>query len=136
MFTQWALRPDSGGAGRHRGGCGAIYEIEVLAQGGADVFLLGERGKFPPFGVAGGKPAAMNRFVYDTENGPKSPPLVTKIADIHVAKGQRVRLESPGGGGYGDPHQRDREALRRDVAHGYVSPGAARDVYGFDSEIG
>ncbi|MET3892211.1 N-methylhydantoinase B [Bosea sp. OAE506] len=136
MFTQWALRPDSGGAGRHRGGCGAIYEIEVLAQGGADVFLLGERGKFPPFGVAGGKPAAMNRFVYDTENGPKSPPLVTKIADIHIAKGQRVRLESPGGGGYGDPHKRDREALRRDVANGYVSPGAARDVYGFDSEIG
>jgi N-methylhydantoinase B len=136
MFTQWALRPDSGGAGRHRGGCGAIYEIEVLAKGGADVFLLGERGKFPPFGVAGGKPAAMNRFVYDTENGPKSPPLVTKIADIHIAKGQRVRLESPGGGGYGDPHQRDHEALRRDVAHGYVSAGAARDVYGFDSEIG
>lgn len=136
IFTQWALRPDSGGAGRHRGGCGAIYEIEVLAQGGADVFLLGERGKFPPFGVAGGKPAAMNRFVYDTDNGPKSPPLVTKIADIHIAKGQRVRLESPGGGGYGDPHQRDREALLRDMANGYVSPGAARDVYGFDSEIG
>lgn len=136
MFTQWALRPDSGGAGRHRGGCGAIYEIEVLAQGGADVFLLGERGKFPPFGVAGGKPAAMNRFVYDTDEGPKSPPLVTKIADIHIAKSQRVRLESPGGGGYGDPHQRDREALLRDMANGYVSPGAARDVYGFDSEIG
>jgi N-methylhydantoinase B len=136
IFTQWALRPDSGGAGRHRGGCGAIYEIEVLAQGGADVFLLGERGKFPPFGVAGGEPAAMNRFVYDTDNGPKSPPLVTKIADIHIAKGQRVRLESPGGGGYGDPHQRDREALLRDMANGYVSPGAARDVYGFDSEIG
>ena len=57
MFTQWALRPDSGGPGRHRGGLGAIYEIEVLADGGAEVFLLGERGKYPPFGVNGGKAA-------------------------------------------------------------------------------
>ena len=53
MFTQWALRPDSAGAGTHRGGLGAIYEIEALADG-AEVFLLGERGKYPPFGVAGG----------------------------------------------------------------------------------
>ena len=54
MFTQWALRPDSGGPGQHRGGLGAIYEIEALADGGAEVFLLGERGKYPPFGVNGG----------------------------------------------------------------------------------
>ena len=68
MFTQWALRPDSAGAGQHRGGLGAIYEIELLADGGADVFLLGERGKFPPFGVDGGGPAALNRFVYDNRS--------------------------------------------------------------------
>ena len=67
MFTQWALRPDSGGPGRHRGGLGAIYEIEALADGGAEVFLLGERGKYPPFGVNGGGPAALNRFVYETD---------------------------------------------------------------------
>ena len=67
MFTQWALRPDSGGPGQHRGGLGAIYEIEALAEGGADVFLLGERGKYPPFGVNGGGPAALNRFVYETD---------------------------------------------------------------------
>jgi len=134
MFTQWALRPDSGGAGRHRGGCGAIYEIEALAASGADVFLLGERGKFPPFGVAGGGSAAMNRFIYDSADGPKSPPLVTKVTDIHIAQGQRVRLESPGGGGYGEPRERDPVAVRRDVANGYVSAGQARLQYGFDAE--
>ena len=75
MFTQWALRPDSAGAGRWRGGLGAIYEIEALAETGADVFLLGERGKFPPFGAAGGGAAALNRFVFDTPEGPRSPPL-------------------------------------------------------------
>ncbi len=62
MFTQWALRPDSAGAGRHRGGLGAIYEIEFLSPGGAEVSLLGERGKFAPFGVAGGEPAALQSF--------------------------------------------------------------------------
>ena len=130
MFTQWALRPDSGGAGRHRGGCGAIYEIEALAEKGADVFLLGERGKFPPFGAAGGGPAAMNRFVYDTAEGPKSPPLVTKITDIHIARGQRVRLESPGGGGYGHPHERAPERVAADVTRGYISAEQARSIYG------
>ncbi len=54
LFTQWALRPDSAGAGAHRGGLGAVYEIEPLTD--ADVFLLGERGIYPPFGVAGGRP--------------------------------------------------------------------------------
>ena len=53
----------------HRGGLGAIYEIEALADGGAEVFLLGERGKYPPFGVNGGGPAALNRFVYETDSG-------------------------------------------------------------------
>ncbi|MBX9911884.1 MAG: hydantoinase B/oxoprolinase family protein [Beijerinckiaceae bacterium] len=134
MFTQWALRPDSGGAGRHRGGCGAIYEIEALAESGADVFLLGERGKFPPFGVAGGGPAAMNRFVYDSAEGPTSPPMVTKITDIHIGQGQRVRLESPGGGGYGAPRDRDPDAVRRDVANGYVSPAEAERIYGLARE--
>lgn len=134
MFTQWALRPDSGGSGRHRGGCGAIYEIEALAESGADVFLLGERGKFPPFGVAGGGPAAMNRFVYDSAEGPTSPPMVTKVTDIHIAKGQRVRLESPGGGGYGLPRDRDPDAVRCDVANGYVSPAEAERIYGLALE--
>jgi N-methylhydantoinase B len=124
MFTQWALRPDSGGDGRHRGGCGAIYEIEALSPGGADVALIGERGKYPPFGVAGGGPAAMNRFVYDLPDGSKaSPAMVTKITDIHIKQGQRVRLETPGGGGYGDPAERRAEARASDVRLGYVGRG-------------
>ncbi|MEI4884008.1 hydantoinase B/oxoprolinase family protein, partial [Klebsiella pneumoniae] len=74
-FTQWALRPDSGGPGLHRGGLGAIYEIAPLTEGDTDVFLLGERGKFPPFGVNGGKAAALNRFLYrdETSGTPCSP---------------------------------------------------------------
>src|ERR1051325_4913437 len=71
MFTQWALRPDSGGPGRHRGGLGAIYEIEALADGRAAVVLLGERGEYPPPGANGGGTAMLNRFLYETEKGEK-----------------------------------------------------------------
>jgi len=129
MFTQWALRPDSGGPGRHRGGLGAIYEIEALSPGGAEVFVLGERGKYPPFGVNGGAPAALNRFVYETDAGEKTPPLVSKATDIHIRQGQKVRLETPGGGGFGEPATRDPREVARDVRLGYVSCGAAERDY-------
>ena len=115
MFTQWALRPDSGGPGRNRGGLGAIYEIEALAEDGADVFLIGERGKYPPFGVNGGGPAALNRFIYETDQGEMTPPMVSKVTDIRIRRGQKVRLETPGGGGFGDPATREPARVVRDV---------------------
>jgi len=129
MFTQWALRPDSGGPGFHRGGLGAIYEIEMLAEGATDVSLLGERGKFPPFGVNGGKSAALNRFIYQSAGGEHTPPLVSKVTDIRIAQGQRVRLETPGGGGYGDPLKRDPVRVANDVKLGYVTRASARKDY-------
>jgi N-methylhydantoinase B len=128
MFTQWALRPNSAGPGRHRGGLGAIYEVEALVD--TSVALLGERGKVAPFGVAGGQPAALNRFHWQTDEGEQSPPLVSKVTDVSIRAGQRVRLETPGGGGWGDPRRRDREAVARDVRLGYISPDAAERDYG------
>jgi N-methylhydantoinase B len=129
MFTQWALRPDSGGPGKHRGGLGAIYEIEALADGGAEVFLLGERGKYPPPGANGGGPAALNRFVFETDSGEQTPPLVSKVTDVKIRRGQKVRLETPGGGGFGDPAERDPAKVAHDVRLGYVTPEAARRDY-------
>jgi N-methylhydantoinase B len=129
MFTQWALRPDSGGAGKHRGGLGAIYEIEALADNGAEVFLLGERGKYPPFGVNGGQAAMLNRFVFETDRGEETPPLVSKITDVRIRRGQKVRLETPGGGGCGDPATRPPDRVARDVRLGYVSRESATRDY-------
>jgi len=127
MFTQWALRPDSGGPGRHRGGLGAIYEIELLEEN-ADVFLFGERGKFAPPGVVAGEAGALNVFTYEQDDGMHTPPQVSKMVGIKIRKGQRLHLETPGGGGYGSPRERDPAAVIRDVARGYVTPeGAARD---------
>ena len=130
MFTQWALRPDSGGPGFNRGGLGAIYEIKALAKGATDVSLLGERGKFPPFGVNGGKSAALNRFVYQSADSEHTPPLVSKVTDIRIDRGEHVRLETPGGGGFGNPLTRDPVRVARDVNLGYVTPAAARQEYG------
>lgn len=128
-FTKWALREDSGGAGRYRGGLGAIYEIALLEKD-ADVFLFGERGKVPPRGVVGGGDAATNRFVYEQTDGEHTPPMISKMVGIHIERGQKVRLETPGGGGYGDALRRPVDAVLADVTLGYVSPGAARDSYG------
>jgi N-methylhydantoinase B/acetone carboxylase, alpha subunit len=128
MFTQWALRPDSGGPGRHRGGLGAIYEIELLEEE-ADVFLFGERGRFPPRGVAGGQDAVLNRFTYQQVDGEHNPPMASKMVGIKLERGQRVRLETPGGGGYGPVEERDPALIERDVALGYVSPEAAATIY-------
>ena len=128
-FTQWALRPDSGGPGRHRGGLGAVYEIELLEQE-ATAFLFGDRGKFAPRGVAGGGEAAMTRFTFPSEGVPTNPPLASKIVDIPLRRGDRIRLETPGGGGYGDPAARDPSAVRRDIELGFVSEAAARHHFG------
>ena len=129
MFRQWALRPDSGGAGAHRGGLGAIYEIELLEER-AEAFLFGERGRFPPQGVAGGGPAALNRFSYEQADGWHTPPLASKITGVKLARGQAVRLETPGGGGYGAAAERAPAAVARDVALGYLSAEAADAAYG------
>jgi len=116
-YTKWALRSDSGGAGRHRGGLGAEYEIELLAET-ADAFAFGDRGRFPPQGVAGGGPGALNRLEFD---GVDEAPMVSKITGVRLQRGQRIRLQTPGGGGYGDPAERAEEALARDVELGYVT---------------
>jgi N-methylhydantoinase B len=126
VFTQWALRPDSAGAGAHRGGLGAIYEIESLTD--AEVSLLGERGCVGPFGVVGGESAALNRFFWEDDEGFQTPALVSKVTGVPLRAGRRVRLETPGGGGWGSACARDPAAVARDLALGYVTGkgGAAR----------
>lgn len=131
MFRQWALRPDSAGAGAHRGGLGAVYEIELLEEKG-EAFLFGERSLFPPQGVTGGRPGATNEFRYEQSDGWHSPPLASKMLGIKLRKGQAVRLETPGGGGYGPPNQRPAEDVAQDVTQGYLTPDRATAAYGPD----
>ncbi|MBU2289085.1 MAG: hydantoinase B/oxoprolinase family protein, partial [Gammaproteobacteria bacterium] len=125
-FTEWSLRPDSGGDGEHRGGLGAIYEIELLEQG-AEAYVFGERGASPPKGIAGGGEAAPNVFSYENAGQWLRPPMVSKMHGIRLARGERVRLETPGGGGWGDAAKRPAATRERDRAMGYVSPASQKE---------
>ena len=119
-FTQWALREGSGGDGEHRGGLGAVYEIELL-EDQADVFIFGERGRSAPKGIAGGGNGALNVFEYQHEGQWKTPPMASKMVGIQLQRGERVRLQTPGGGGYGAPAARSAEQRQHDAAMGYTA---------------
>ena len=129
MFTQWAVRPDSAGPGMHRGGLGSIYEIELLDERGTG-FVFAERGRFPPRGTAGGGDAALDVVSYELDDGRHVPSMTSKAVDIRLRKGNRIRIESPGGGGYGPALKRDTEAVAEDVRLGFVNRENAAMQYG------
>jgi N-methylhydantoinase B len=119
-FTEWSLRADSGGSGEFRGGLGAVYEIELLEQA-AEAYIFGERGVFAPQGIAGGETAARNRFSYCIAGKWQEPEMISKMMGIRLTKGDRVRLETPGGGGYGLLADRDPARIADDRRLGLVS---------------
>ncbi len=129
MFTRWGVRPDSEGSGRHRGGFGAVYEIELLADR-ATGFVFGERGRFPPRGVAGGGDGAMDVVTCTLGGEVFVPPMASKAVGIRLRAGDRIRIESPGGGGFGPAFERDPDAVAEDVRQGLVSVEAAAGRYG------
>jgi N-methylhydantoinase B len=116
-ITRFDLVPDSGGAGRWRGGLSMRREYELLAD--ATVIRRFDKSRFPPQGLAGGKSGGRSRFVVrlgtaDELEAPAS-------GRYEMKAGERFLVQSAGGGGYGDPRMRDRAAIDRDVAEGYVS---------------
>jgi N-methylhydantoinase B/oxoprolinase/acetone carboxylase alpha subunit len=126
-FLGYGLLTDSGGAGRHRGGLGLWREWRVDCPS-AQLSTNLDRFKFPPFGLDGGLPAALSTLSLIRDG--KLRPLPSKVTNLMVRKGDIVRLETSGGGGFGDPRTREREAVERDVRLGYVSAEAAARVYG------
>lgn len=106
LYHRYALREGSGGAGRHRGGLGLEYEIE-LRRGTAQASFVMDHGRFGPQGALGGSDGAVNE-VEVTQGGVSFvPEHLSKAQDIPLQAGDRVRVRTPGGGGYGDPEARD-----------------------------
>jgi N-methylhydantoinase B len=126
----WALVPDSGGAGRTRGGLTArrTYRVEFDE---ATFTVAGERGESAPEGYFGGQAGARFECKVLRPDG-SSLQMPPKGATEIVRRGDRVLLQPAGSGGYGDPRERPHEAVRRDVLDGYVSARAARELYGVD----
>jgi N-methylhydantoinase B len=94
---RYGLRSGSGGAGRWRGGEGLIREVEFLVP--VTVSLLTERRRVPPYGLAGGTPGATGRNLLLTADGDQR--TLPGKGTLHLAAGERLRLETPGGGGWG-----------------------------------
>jgi N-methylhydantoinase B len=123
---EYDIRPDSGGPGQWRGGAGQAITVEILCDGGIFLARGLDRIRFPAFGVAGGQPGAALRVVLN--RGRADERELGKIAELHIKRGETFTLLMPGGGGFGDPLQRDPDAVRGDVLRGYVTEaGAARD---------
>ncbi len=95
--TRYRYRPGSGGNGKFRGGDGLVREIELLAD--AQVTLLADRRRFSPYGLAGGSPGALGRTTLITKDGERELP---GKCSIRARKGDVIRIESPGGGGWGN----------------------------------
>lgn len=128
------FRTDSGGAGNQRGGVAPTFEVSPVDHT-ATFSIGGDFGQTaPPFGIRGGKPGEPTRVQKRTPEGTVEIEESFKI--VSVGEDETYVQHSGGGGGVGDPHERDPERVREDVRNGYVSVQAARDEYGvvFDDE--
>ena len=128
-----ALRQDSGGPGQWRGGLGGVREFEFL-EGELTLTHPGERHVHPARGFRGGRPGSRARSLLTRADGRRES-IPSKIL-TRVQAGDRLLVEGPGGGGYGDPRRRERRRVREDLANGKISAATAREVYGLDEAAG
>ncbi|MGE0807486.1 MAG: hydantoinase B/oxoprolinase family protein [Burkholderiaceae bacterium] len=127
-LLRYEVRCDSGGPGRYRGGCGVIREIEMLG----DDFLVSTRIDATlntPWGVHGGQSGRPGRAVLNP--GRADERALPALSDgTRLRRGDVLRIETGGGGGFGHPFDRPADAVRRDVLKGFVSLASAQDDYG------
>jgi N-methylhydantoinase B len=123
----YELIPDSGGPGKFRGGLGTRRTWRILAEE-STVNLRTDRFNFSSPGIFGAKPAKPSKATLNPDS-PSERPLTSKIAGLRLQKNDVVMWELAGGGGYGEPRQRDPARVARDVRMGYVSRDAAREDY-------
>ena len=129
IYNHYALHEGSAGAGKMRGGFGLDYELE-LRNGEARASFVMDHGRFGPQGALGGNDGDVNKVVVLRDGTSYVPKHLSKEQDIELTPGDRVRVRTPGGGGYGDPLQRSVKAVLEDVRLGRYSLGQVRDLYG------
>lgn len=127
-ITEYALREDSGGPGRYRGGLGTRLKVRMHTPALMDTWI--ERTSCAPWGLAGGHDAAANQILVERADGEQVHFSSGKVTAVELADGDSHVVELGGGGGFGDPLQRPVQQVLTDVGAGYVSVAAARDVYG------
>jgi N-methylhydantoinase B len=128
VYTELTISQDSAGDGRWRG-CPGIRHSYRLQYGDGVVGVFGDRGQHAPWGVSGGREAAP-QTVYVNRGHPNERVLGMFVSDVQVTMGDVVEVWSAGGGGYGNPLEREPQRVLEDVQSGILSPGRAREVYG------
>ncbi len=125
--VRWELLQDSGGPGKYRGGLGVRRDYRMRYP--CRVTFCYERHQYsPPWGVLGGKEGSTNVVVLEPDG--KSPVTHSKVTHFPLDRGTIISFRTGGGGGYGNPLERDASLVRRDVMLGYVSEEKAREAYG------
>ncbi|TKK91543.1 hydantoinase B/oxoprolinase family protein [Herbidospora galbida] len=127
FFERVEIRTDSGGAGRHRGGAGLRRDIRFVTEG--EFLSVIKKTRTRPWALDGGCEPEPNQVIVFPGTDREERVSTRRTP---VSPGDRATLLTAGGGGHGDPRDRDPAAVRDDVAEGYVSPQAARDLYGVD----
>ena len=122
------LRPDSGGAGKTRGGLGQFMEVGAMAGHEFDIQAMFDRGQHPAKGRRGGQEGAPTTIAQDDGTA-----MHVKGKQF-VPHGRKVMMAFPGGAGYGDPAERDVALVKRDLARGYISAEVAARDYGLSAE--
>ncbi|WP_391560477.1 hydantoinase B/oxoprolinase family protein [Robertmurraya sp.] len=128
LIEKYALRTDSGGAGLHRGGLGIQRDYRILTDG-LSYTGLGDRHKFAPWGINGGKEGSPGIFSF-AKNGKEEIKLSSKVSELPLNKGDVIRVSSPGSGGFGSPFERNPELVLFDVIDQKVSVEKALEDYG------
>ncbi len=130
LLDEYCLVPDSGGAGRHRGGLGMARQIRIRHDG-TTVSLRSDAHVVPAPGMFGGRSSNVTR-VTRNPGTPQAETLYSKTSGLVLNAGETIRVETLGGGGYGEPRERPLELLARDLRQGKVTRAAAERDYGAD----
>ena len=129
FFEAYEIVPDTGGAGRFRGGNGFVRAFRVESHR-AQICLCADRHETQPPGLFGGSPGATARYVLDPGSD-RERILPSKTPYIDLAAGTLVHLQSAGGGGYGEPGERDPALIADDIENGYITERRAKAAYGY-----
>ena len=132
LFEEYALREGSAGAGRYRGGFGVNYRVRLL-RGEATASFMMDHGRTGPFGMLGGRDGAMNDIEVFVNGQVQRPAYGSKGDGFELSAGDCVQVRTPGGGGYGDPRDRSRQRVERDLKRGYFGEETADADYGYGS---
>ena len=127
-LQQYSLTRDSGGAGRYRGGLAITREWLYLGDQQANLSTRTDRCDHPPYGLFGGKPGGPSQTILNP--GTAQERMLAKKVTMGLNPGEVILHVQPGGGGWGDPLERDPTAVRRDVANEKVSVAKAKELYG------